>query len=118
MGILDSFLKDDATAFTDSDLFGESITYVPLSGSQRSISGVITHSFNAANGPERTHRPVVLIRVRNDSTYGISSTEVRTDGDKVKIIVQGTEKTYRIMRPSTFAEGIDAGMCAFECEPA
>ncbi|MBA7609800.1 hypothetical protein ES703_16994 [subsurface metagenome] len=62
----------------------ETIIYLPLSGSSRSISAIISRPGPAEIGPlDGGSRPHIEFKVKNDATEGISSDKINTGGDKV-----------------------------------
>lgn len=86
MGTLDEVMAIDAEAFVDTDAFGESVTYTRSAkngGTTRTIKAVIDR-----NPPEKIsatittgNKKMYVVVVRNDSTYGISSSQIDLGGD-------------------------------------
>lgn len=80
---------DMATVFLAD--FGETVTYVPLSGSERSISAIVDRAppMPPAGSPVKAGlAPKITAEVANDSTNGITSSELNTGGDKLKLAVR------------------------------
>jgi hypothetical protein len=84
-----SYLKTAAGHIVGT--WGEAVTYKPSVGATRSISAVIDRpgvrksdipGAYAANGPE------ILVRVINDSTTGITASEVNTGKDLISLAVR------------------------------
>jgi len=71
----------------------EWVTYLPRSGSTRRIRAVVVRtpveSMPAATG---STRPVFDVTVKNDSADGISSDEVDTGGDRLKLAPNVNER--------------------------
>ena len=64
----------------------ETVTYYPRSGGSRSISAVLEFPGAELIGDlTGGRRPVVDVYVKNNSSSGISSAEVNTGGDKIKV---------------------------------
>ena len=80
--------------------YGEAVTYVPLIGSPRSITGIVERSPRAQYGPnDQVIRPQFVVRVLNDSTLGISSAELNDGGDQITVterIGDAAQVTIRI----------------------
>jgi hypothetical protein len=79
-------------------LYGETIVYRNKAGVARPITGIVDRApaevFNAAG--DLVLSPELTIRVHNDSTLGITATELNTGGDKVDVAVKtGADRTTR-----------------------
>lgn len=62
------------------------IVYLPKAGGSRTIQGLIEYlGPSLMAGVAGGSRPRMELLVRNDTTYGISSREIDTGGDKVQI---------------------------------
>jgi hypothetical protein len=83
MGLIDDVMDDDAAfAFFDADLLPmESITYTKQSGTTRTINAHIERLGEQANGLKVVF--VTRVTVRNNSTYGIATSELVVGGDSV-----------------------------------
>lgn len=69
-----------------SSLSAVTITYLPRGGGSRSIKAIIEYKgAKPLDGLSGGSRPHVELLVRNDATYGISSREIDTGGDKVQV---------------------------------
>lgn len=100
MGVLDEILASDGEALVDTDAFGESVTYVKKDGTTRSVKAVVFRQVPnvPAELPNPGHLvPVCEIEVRNDTTYGIATSEVDLGADKVQLSkrVDGSTESLR-----------------------
>jgi hypothetical protein len=71
--------------------FGEDVTYVPLTGDERPIRAIIDRNppMPPAGSPVKAGlAPKITAEVANDATAGISSSEINTGGDKLKLPVR------------------------------
>lgn len=78
--------------------FGESVTYVPDSGAERTIQAIVERETQVIdNGIPAL---ATVVRVRNDSTLGISATEIDTGTDQLKVSLRVGEaaQTRQIVR--------------------
>ena len=83
----------DSLEGTDSvflDAFGESIVYKPAGGGEREIVAIVDRNPNINNAPHGISL-AMSITIANNSTTGISSSEVDTGGDKVTLAVREGE---------------------------
>jgi len=70
-------------------LGGEEITYLPAGGGSRTIDAIVNRDQPTELGDApHGHAPLAVIVVRNDATAGISSAEVDTGGDQVRLAVR------------------------------
>jgi hypothetical protein len=88
MGLLDDQLDADAEEFCNTDVFGEAITYTPLNGSAKSINAVVMRGVPEpleSNSETRQQGKSInlVVFIRNDATYGVTS--VDTGGDKITV---------------------------------
>ncbi len=84
---LDGVLADQA----DDTLaaFGEAVTYYPKGGSSRDIVAVVDRNPVAGiNGVPHGNTAKLIVRVKNDSDDGISSSEIEIGGDKINLSVR------------------------------
>lgn len=83
MGLIDDVMDDDAAyAFFDSDLLPmETVTYTKPAGTTRSIKAHIERLGMESRGDFNV--AVARVTVRNDATYGITSTELNVGGDSL-----------------------------------
>jgi hypothetical protein len=82
--------------------FGTTVKYLPLGGDERSIKAVVTRSqYQDIDGMRSANAPVFEVLVRNDSVYGISSSELNTGGDKIELAPRygETATQRRITKP-------------------
>jgi hypothetical protein len=90
-------LENDSEAFME---FGETLVYLPRTGAARSITGIINRRPpEPSYGTPLQGQPVLTIRVRNSTTYGIATSEYDNGGDRVRLALRrgGTETDYRIV---------------------
>lgn len=118
MGFLDTVLADDAKwGFTDSDTFGESVTYTKaITRATRTINAVVERmSPTPGRTPSGGLMPTMRVHVANDTTTGISSAEWQ-NGDTLTVAerVGGTAKAYQLHWPADAKSQHDAGMIVFE----
>lgn len=97
MGLLDDQINIDGEAFTDTDAFGETVTYTPAGGQAVTIKAVVVRDPPEAQdviGNVRT--PVMDVWIRNDSTYG--RTSINTGGDTITVAYRngGTTAAYAV----------------------
>lgn len=94
-------------------LYGQTVGYVPRSGSPRSISAIVDYIGPESVGPlAGGSRPHVEVTVGNDSS-GILSTEIDTGGDKLKLPMRYglTSATVRIVKIINQDEGALRLLC-------
>jgi hypothetical protein len=101
----------DLSAFNDAILapFSESVTYVPISGSERPITAnVQREGLQPIEGTESATAHTFTIHVRNNSTTGIAASELNTGGDAISVsdYKGGTLVTRRIRRVIDTDEGM------------
>lgn len=107
----DQELIDSAADMVDT--CGESVTYYPKGGGSRAITAIINRGQPGdLDGPPQGVAPRLIIHVANDSSTGISSNEIDTGGDEVKVAVRigETVQSRRITKIVT----MDAGMMELE----
>lgn len=88
----------------------ERITYIPATGSSRTIKAVVQREPNEEFGGLT---PEIIVLVENDSTRGIASDEVNTGGDKLKL-AKRTDKVPVLVRIAQIMEH-DAGFMKLGC---
>lgn len=110
-GEFDDLLVDTTDEFLET--FGEDIKYLPAGGGQREIVAIVDRGQPAPlDGAPHGHSPLLTISVANDSTTGISSSEIDTGGDKVELAVRIGETVQQ--RRITKVLSQDAGMMKLE----
>jgi len=83
-------LADTAADFLTE--FGEQIEYLPAGGGSRSIKAIVDREPPAElDGMPGAHATRTTITVANNSTTGISSSEINLGGDKVEVSVRINE---------------------------
>lgn len=76
--------------------FGESITYYPVAGGSRIITGmVLREELTVVGELGDVQSQSIVVRVLNDSTNGISSTEIETGGDEIGVALRLGEAAER-----------------------
>ncbi len=84
---LDGVLAAEADTFLAA--FGEAVTYYPKGGGSRDIIAVVDRNPVAGiDGVPHGNTSKLVVKVKNDSDDGISSSEVETGGDKIKLSVR------------------------------
>lgn len=78
-----NFAQDAIDVFLDTDEFAETIQYLKRGGADpRSIKAIVDRSPpEIITATPSQIAPKFVVSVANDSTYGISSTELTLDGD-------------------------------------
>ena len=96
-----------------STLGEESVTYLPSGGDSRAITAIVNRSPPAGlDGAPHGHAPLATIVVKNDATDGISSSEINTAKDKLKLPVRIGQSPQA--RRLTKILSQDAGMMKLE----
>lgn len=101
MSILEKILASSMKfGFVNADLMPgtESIIYVPRTGSSRTIKAQVFR--DPVHLDPSVPRPKMRIIVANDSTIGISSSELDTGGDQIEVAyrIGQTAQRYNINR--------------------
>ena len=85
-------ITDAVDVFLNSDHFAESVTYYPhrfgTAATPRVINAVVVRNQVAVFNPDEQIVPEFEVRVSNDATTGISSSELNTGGDMIKLAVR------------------------------
>ena len=110
-------VSDVGTVFLNSDHFAESVTYYPhrfgTAATPRVIKAVVTRNQVATFNPDEQIVPEFEVRVANDATTGISSDELNTGGDQIKLAVRVGETATK--RSIQFLTEHDDGMLVLIC---
>ena len=108
----DDYLDDSASEFLTA--FGVNIKYLPKGGGERQILAIVDIGQpNDLDGAPHGNAPLLTISVANDSTTGISSSEVDTGGDKVELALRLGD-TVQQRRITEILEDQDVGMMRLE----
>lgn len=102
MGLLDSVMQNDGLGVFNTDEFGETATLRLPSGSTRSIVVIVDRTEPpTADEWNQGVREVMRVEVRNDSTYGVSATELDQGKHKIDLSYRPSEtaKTYLLGAP-------------------
>jgi hypothetical protein len=85
-------VTDSTAVFLQSGHFAESVIYYShrfgTAATPRTISAVVTRNQVATFNPDEQIVPEFEVRVANNSTTGISSEELNTGGDMIKLAVR------------------------------
>ena len=110
-------ITDAGSVFLNSDHFAESVTYYPhrfgTTATPRTISAVVTRNQVATFNPDEQIVPEFEVRVANNSTTGISSAELNTGGDMIKLAVRIGETATK--RSVQLLVEHDEGMLVLTC---
>jgi len=110
-------ITDAGSVFLNSDHFAESVTYYPhrfgTAATPRVISAVVVRNQVATFNPDEQIVPEFEVRVANDAVTGISSEELNTGGDMIKLAVRiGEAETKRSIQ---YLSEHDDGMLVLIC---
>jgi len=105
MTLRERIIADAGSVFLNADHFAESVTYYPhrfgTQATPRVITAVVIRNQVAVFNPDEQIVPEFEVRVANDSATGISSEELNTGGDQIKLAVRigetATKRTIQIM---------------------
>lgn len=110
-------ITDAGSVFLNSDHFAESVTYYPhrfgTAATPRVIKAVVTRNQVAVFDPDQQIIPEFEVRVANDVTTGITSEEVNTGGDMIKLPVRIGETALK--RSVQYMTEHDEGMLVLIC---
>jgi hypothetical protein len=121
MTLRESIENDAGTVFLRSDDFAETVTYYPHVGfgqaeSSRVIKAVVIReqvTASSADGGDVVV-PIFEVYVANDSSTGISSSEVNTGGDWIEISTRIGGSTKK--RSIIYLTNHDDGMLVLQCQ--
>lgn len=87
--------------------YGEEVIYIPRSGDSRTIRAVVVRESIASEMTGfSAPTPVITVWVANDSTYGISASELDRGGDKISVAVKpGAQSTELAIVSTTIQDG-------------
>lgn len=110
-------ITDAGSVFLNSDHFAESVTYYPhrfgTAASPRVIKAVVIRNQVAVFNPDEQIVPEFEVRVANNATTGISSDELNTGGDMIKLAMRiGETPTKRSVQ---LLSEHDEGMLVLIC---
>ncbi len=107
----DELLSGRVTDFLDE--FGEPVTYMPSGAGVREIVAIVDREAPAElEGMPGAHATRTLVHVANDSTLGISSSEVNVSQDKIQLSVRIDETDKQKLIVKIIEQ--DAGMMLLE----
>lgn len=86
-GLKDMMAEDALNVFCNVSDFAETVVYYPRSGTPRSIDAVVIRDqiTAVAEDGNQTNLATWRVHVANDTTLGISSTELDTGGDMISL---------------------------------
>lgn len=108
---------DAGAVFLNCDHFAETVTYHPhrfgTAATPRSIKAVVIRNQVATFSPDEQIVPEFEVRVANDATTGISSSELNTGGDMITLAARiGETPTKRSVQ---YLTEHDEGMLVLIC---
>jgi hypothetical protein len=110
-------VTDSTAVFLQSGHFAESVIYYPhrfgTAATPRPISAVVIRNQVATFSPDEQIVPEFEVRVANDSTTGISSAELNTGGDMIKLAARIGETATK--RSVQYLTEHDEGMLVLIC---
>jgi hypothetical protein len=110
-------VTDAGSVFLNSDHFAETVTYYPqrygVTTAPRTIKAVVTRNQVATMNADEQIVPEFEVRVANDSTTGISSSELNTGGDMIKLAARIGETATK--RSVQLLVEHDEGMLVLTC---
>lgn len=85
MGLLSDQMQADASVFTDTDAFGETIVYTPKGAAAKPINGVVFRypMEDIGAGVQGANRFRYELQINTDATLGIAS--INRAGDRVSV---------------------------------
>jgi len=117
MSLADRIVTDANSVFLNSEHFAETVTYYPhrfgTAATPRQIKAVVIRDQVAVFNPDEQIVPEFEVRVANDSTTGISSDEINTGGDMIKLAVRVGETPTK--RSIQYITEHDEGMLVLIC---
>lgn len=117
MSLADRIVTDAVSVFLQSDHFAETVTYYPhrfgTAATPREISAVVIRNQVATFNPDEQIIPEFEVRVANSATTGISSSELNTGGDMIKLAARVGETATK--RSVQYLTEHDEGMLVLIC---
>lgn len=113
MSLRDS-IETDASIFTNSNEFGESVVYRPRGGTARTISAVVFRLLPQANDDENRSLTVFEVHVANSGTTGIAASEINLGGDEIDL----ADRVGKTPKPRSIVQITeqDEGMLVLQCQ--
>lgn len=107
-------IETDASIFTNSDEFGESVVYRPKGGTARTISAVVFRLLPQAQEDENRSLTVFEVHVANSSTTGIAASEINLGGDEIDL----ADRVGKTSKPRSIVQITeqDEGMLVLQCQ--
>jgi len=114
MTLHDMIRSDSVDVFCNPDDFAESVVYYKRNGLSRTINAVVQREAFEVNPEDGdTVVPLFEVHVANDSTLGISSSELNRGGDQIAFATRIGQPIER--RTITRLRMHDEGMLVLEC---
>lgn len=117
MSLADRIVTDAGSVFLNGDHFAEDVTYFPhrfgAAATPRVIKAVVIRNQVTAFNPDEQIVPEFEVRVANDSVTGISSSELNTGGDMIKLAARVGETATK--RSVQYMTEHDEGMLVLIC---
>ena len=117
MTLAERIVTDAVDVFLNDAHFAETVTYYPhrhgLTQSPRAIKAVVIRNQVSTMNADEQIVPEFEVRVANDSTTGISSTELNTGGDMISMSVRVGETPTK--RSIQLLSEQDEGMLVLIC---
>jgi hypothetical protein len=114
MSLRSQILNDASSLFFNTDDFAETVTYYPDGDLEagREIAAIIDRDIQSIDPVENVLGFVTMVRVYDDSTRGISATEINTHRDKLGIAMRVGESQR--VRQITRVVSTEHGSVRFE----
>ena len=110
-------ITDAGSVFLNSDHFAEDVTYYQhrfgTAATPRVIKAIVVRNQVATFSPDEQIIPEFEVRVANDSTTGISSSEINSGGEMIKLAVRVGETPTK--RSVQYVTEHDEGMLVLIC---
>lgn len=112
---LRDMIETDAALFVSTSDFGESVVYRKRDNTSRTINAVVIRQVAELISDEENRSLTVFeVHVVNDSTTGITTTEINLGGDTIDI----AERVGKTARPRSIIQiqDQDEGMIVLQCQ--
>jgi hypothetical protein len=112
---LRDMIETDAALFVSTSDFGESVVYRKRNNTTRTINAVVIRQVAELISDEENRALTVFeVHVINDSTTGITTTEIDLGGDSIEI----ADRVGKLARPRSIIQiqDQDEGMIVLQCQ--
>jgi len=117
MSLADRIVTDAGAVFLNGDHFAEDVTYHPqrfgATATPRTIKAVVIRNQVVTFNPDEQIVPEFEVRVANSATTGISSSELNTGGDMIRLAARVGETPTK--RSVQYLTEHDEGMLVLLC---